>query len=77
MSARGFFYELLPLLEAARPYGYLQMSAIELAVYFETSVHHTRRYIADLKKHGLLKATTEGGYLCPVLIRRLVRGIVR
>jgi DNA-binding IclR family transcriptional regulator len=69
MSARGFFYAILPLLEAGKPYGNIDMNAIELAEFFDVSVHHTRRYIADLKKFGILRESPLGGLFCPMLIR--------
>jgi hypothetical protein len=75
MSARGFLHEILPLLEEGRPYGHIDMDANELAEYFQISVHHTRRYIADLRKRRLLRDSAFGGYFCPPLIRRFAKAV--
>lgn len=72
MSARGFFYELFPLLEEAKPYGNVGMSAEELSEFFGVSLHMTRRYVAELKAHKVLKEGKNGELFCPVLIRRML-----
>lgn len=73
MSARGFFYELIPLLEEGRPFGHLRMDTEELSAWFKVSLHMTRRYLFELKSHRVLKEGKDGELFCPVLIRRKFR----
>ena len=75
MSARGFFVELIPLLEASKPYGHLKMSTEELSVHFEVSLHMTRCYLRELKAHHVLKEGKDGELFCPVLIRQTFRSL--
>lgn len=70
MSARGFFYELTPLLERSEPYGRTYMDTLELALHFKVSLHMVRRYIFELKAHNVLKEGSDGSLMCPMLIRR-------
>lgn len=70
MSARGFFYALLPMLETSEPYGHIYMDTIELSIHFKVSLHMIRRYIFELKSHNILKVGSDGALLCPILIRR-------
>ncbi len=70
MSARGFFYELIPLLEASDPYGRLYMDTVELSTRFGVSLHMVRRYIFELKAHRVLRVGDDGSLICPILIRR-------
>jgi hypothetical protein len=70
MSARGFFYEILPMLENETPFGHLHKSAEELSRHFKVSLHMTRRYIFELKSHKVLKQGKDGTFFCPPLIRQ-------
>lgn len=70
MSARGFFVELIPMLETSKPYGHVRMSTEELSVHFAVSLHMTRCYLRELKSHNVLKEGKDGELFCPVLIRR-------
>lgn len=72
MSARGFFYELAPMLRRGKPYGHIQMSAEDLSLHFKISYQMTRRYIFELKNHKVLKETRDGDLYCPPLIREWV-----
>jgi hypothetical protein len=73
MSARGFFYALIPLLESAPSYGFLEMDAEMLSHHFRLSPHHTRRYLFELKRKKVLRLTKDGALMCPVLIRQHYR----
>ena len=73
MSARGFYYELLPLLESGSPYGHLHLSTEELSDKFEVSLHMTRRYLFELKAHKVLKVQKDGSLFSPPLIRQLFK----
>lgn len=69
MSAQGFFYAILPLLEESKPLGHLEMDTSELSEYFDVSVTKIRMYVYELKKHKILKPTRDGDMVCPLLIR--------
>jgi hypothetical protein len=69
MSARGFFYALLPLFERSKPYGLIEMDAEQLSAYFHVSAHHTRRYLYELKRKNILRVGVDGTLICPILIR--------
>jgi len=73
MSARGFFYELMPLLEDGKPYGHVEFTTEELSDRYGVSLHMIRRYLFELKSHNVLRQGKDGVLYCPVLIRRYVR----
>lgn len=75
MSARGFFSELMPILNEGKPYGHLRMSTEELSIHFKVSLHMTRCYLRELKSHNVLKEGKDGELFCPVLIRRMFRNL--
>jgi hypothetical protein len=70
MSARGFFFALLPLLEAPAAYGCIDMNTDQLAHHFKLSLHHIRRYLHELKREDVLREATDGMLVCPFLIRK-------
>jgi hypothetical protein len=70
MSARGFFFALLPLFEASHSYGFLEMDTEQLSKHFHLSLHHTRRYLYELKRKHILRVSHDGTLICPVLIRQ-------
>lgn len=76
MSARGFFYELIPILKDGQPFGYVHMTTEELSQLFGVSLHMTRSYLRELKSHDVLKTASDGTLYCPVLIRLWVRQAV-
>lgn len=76
MSARGFFYELIPFLEVSQPFGHLQMTTEELSDIFKVSLHMTRRYLFELKSHRVLREGKDGALFCPVLIRLKYRELL-
>jgi DeoR/GlpR family transcriptional regulator of sugar metabolism len=69
MSARGLFYEILPLLESHEPYGHIELTVEELSKQFRVSEHMMRRYIFELVNHRILKRNQDGTLLCPMLVR--------
>ena len=69
-SARGFFFALIPLLESSRAYGCLDMDAEQLAEYFHVSLNHTRRYLYELKRKGILCEASNGSLICRLLVRK-------
>jgi hypothetical protein len=73
MSARGFFYALLPLLEDGHAYGCLDMDTDALAKHFKLSLHHIRRYLHELKREDILRQASDGLLVCPLLIRKRYR----
>lgn len=73
MSARGLFYELMPLLETGKPYGHIDLTTEELSERYEVSLHMIRRYIYELKSHNVLREGKDGVLFCPVLIRQFIR----
>lgn len=74
MSARGFLYELMPLLEKGKPYGHLDMDTEQLSKHFGVSLHMTRRYVFELTSHRILKKGSDGTLYCPPLIRQQFLG---
>lgn len=77
MSARGFFYELMPLLEAGKPYGHVELTTEELSERYGVSLHMIRRYLFELKSHNVLRQGKDGVFYCPVLIRQCIRRLKR
>lgn len=72
MSARGFFYEILPLMESPKHYGRLPYDSDELAKLFGVSRQKIHIYITDLRKHRLLRITADGELYCPILWKRYI-----
>jgi hypothetical protein len=72
-STKGFFYELLPLLEHATPFGHLAMDPEGLSIHFRVSLHMTRRYLSELKARKILKESEDGDLICPALIRESIK----
>ena len=70
MSARGFFFALLPLLEETQEYGCIDMDTDQLAKHFKLSLHHIRRYLHELKREQILREASDGMLVCPFLIRK-------
>lgn len=73
MSARGFFYELMPMFQAGKPYGHIDLTTEELSEKYGVSLHMTRCYLRELKSHKVLRQGKDGVLFCPVLIRQLIR----
>lgn len=73
MSARGFFYELMPMLLTGKPYGHIDMTTDELSLHFKVSLHMIRHYVFELKSHKVLREGKDGVLFCPVLIRQYIR----
>lgn len=77
MSARGFFYALIPLLAGGKPYGHVDLTTEELSVMYGVSLHMTRCYLRELKLRKVLRQGKDGTLFCPVLIRQLIRCLNR
>lgn len=73
MSARGFFYELIPMLKSGTPYGHVAMTTDELSAHFGVSLHMIRHYVFELKSHDVLMEDRDGVLYCPILIRQYIR----
>lgn len=73
MSARGFFYELMPMFQTGTPYGHIDMTTDELSEHFGVSLHMIRHYVFELKSHNVLLEGKDGVLFCPVLIRQYIR----
>jgi hypothetical protein len=66
LGARGFWMELLAIMDVAQPYGFLlvngrQPTERDLAKQASCSVAEVRRYSAELLHHGVPKVDAESG----------------
>src|SRR4051812_43452561 len=73
MSARGFFFALIPLLQGAEVRGFLDMDLHDLAHHFRLSAQKTGIYVRELEKKKIIRVRPNGEIMCPIIIRQWYR----